>query len=81
MKTYNDMISAIVKFMDDEHIDAYDMHRLVKDLCCCKTCKYYVQHYNADGKPVDFGHCVKSQILKAVKPNTNRCGSWTGDEE
>lgn len=80
MTTYFEMVSAVKRFMREEKIDAWDLHRIVRDLCCCKMCKYYTQHYDSKGNELDFGHCVKCNIPKSVKPSTNRCGSWVADD-
>ena len=78
--SYNDMRNAIIKFINDSGINAYDLVRIGKDLCCCRTCKFFVQHYAKDGTPVDFGHCNKGNIIKSKKPNTQSCGFWAIDE-
>ena len=80
MKTYDDMRREIVKFIDASGICAYDLMRIGKDLCCCKTCRHYVQHYLADGAPVDWGHCKKHSQLKAVRPSGASCGNWSFEE-
>ena len=78
--SYSDMRNAIIKFINDSGINAYDLVRIGKELCCCRTCKFFVQHYAKDGAPVDFGHCVKDNIVKSKRPNTQSCGFWTIDD-
>lgn len=80
MQTYEEMRAEIVKFINDSHISAYDVARISKTLCCCRTCKFFVQHYAKDGTPVDFGHCCQGNHIKSRQPNTNSCGYWTLEE-
>ena len=81
MRDYNDLRLAIVHFLKESQIDAYDLVRVAKNLCNCGTCKFFVQHYSKDGKPVDFGHCCKGNIPKSKKPSMSNCGFWELDEE
>ena len=82
MQTYWEIRKQIVQFLNENKISAYDLAKVSKDLCSCGTCKYFIQHYSKDGKPIECGHCVKNHILKHKKPNTQSCGFWAlGDEE
>jgi len=74
---YLDMRKAILKFINDSGISAYDICRISKDLCCCRTCRFFVQHYAKDGKPVDFGHCIKGNVFRSKNPNMQSCGFWS----
>lgn len=78
---YYEMRREIVRFINTSGISAYDICRITKELCACRTCRYYVQHFAQDGQPVDFGHCRKNNTIKSVKPNTNSCGAWSLNEE
>lgn len=79
MADYYEMRRKIVEFLNSSGLNAYDLCRIGKDLCCCRTCKYFVQHYAKDGQPVAFGHCTKSNIIRAKQPNTPSCGFWEID--
>lgn len=74
---YFEMRRKIVEFINESGISSYDICKIGRDLCCCRTCKFYVQHYAKDGNPVDFGHCNKSNVIKSVKPSKQSCGYWT----
>lgn len=74
---YFEMRRKIVNFINESGISSYDLCRIGRDLCCCRTCKFYVQHYAKDGEPVDFGHCIKNSTIKSVKPSKQSCGYWT----
>lgn len=74
---YFEMRRKIVNFINESGISSYDLCRIGRDLCCCRTCKFYVQHYAKDGEPVDFGHCTKNSTIKSVKPSKQSCGYWT----
>lgn len=79
-ENYYDLRNTIVEFLNANRISAYDLVRVGRDLCCCRTCNFFVQHYSKDGKPVDFGHFVKNNTIKSVKPNTQSCGFWMLDD-
>lgn len=74
---YLEIRNTIVRFLNESKISAYDLVRVGRDLCSCRTCVFFVQHYAKDGTPVDFGHCVKNNIIKPKKPNMQSCGFWT----
>lgn len=76
---YYETRAKIVEFINSSGISAYDVVRIAKDLCCCRTCKFYVQHFSKDGTPIDFGHCERSNLPKAKRPNTQSCGYWQLD--
>lgn len=76
---YFEMRRKIVEFVNTSGISSYDICRISRDLCCCRTFCFYVQHYAKDGEPVDFGHCRKNNRIKSVKPCMQSCGFWTLD--
>ena len=80
MMDYEQMKSKIRRFITESGISAYDLCRISKDLCCCRTCKFFVQHYAKDGTPVDFGHCRKNNTIKSVRPHSPSCGFWSMDD-
>lgn len=77
MMDYFEMRRRIVRFINESGISSYDICRITKDLCCFRTCCFYVQHYAKDGEAVDFGHCAKNNKIKSVKPNMQSCGFWS----
>lgn len=81
MTDYYTIRRTIVKFLNESGISAYDLCRVGKDLCCCGTCKFYVQHYAKGGEAVDFGHCRKNKAIKATRPHDHSCGFWTMEED
>lgn len=81
MKDYNEMRRLIMQFIEEHNISAYDLVRIGKDLCCCRTCDFFVQHYSKDGAPVDFGHCRRGNTIKSKQPHTQSCGFWTMAED
>lgn len=81
MIDYFEKRKVIIDFLNGSKISAYDLVRIGKDLCCCRTCKFFIQHYTKDGNPIDFGHCVKNNIPKSKTPNMQSCGFWTLEEE
>ena len=80
-KTYENIRQEIINFLNANRVSAYDLVRVGKDLCNCRTCKFFVQHYDKDGSSVDFGHCRKNNIPKPRRPHYNSCGFWALDEE
>ena len=80
MSDYFEIRNKIVKFLNESGISAFDLCRIGRDLCCCRTCKFFVQHYGKSGVEVDFGHCVKNNIIKGKRPHDNSCGFWTLDD-
>ena len=81
MKTYAETRRAIARFLYESGISAYDLIRVGKDLCNCRTCIFFVQHYAQSGEAVDFGHCRKNNIPKPRRPHDNSCGFWSLEEE
>lgn len=80
MMTYEDIRREIVSFTKESHISIYDVVRVGKDLCSCRACKFFTQHYDKDGKSVDFGHCRKNNIPKPKRPHDSACGFWSLEE-
>jgi hypothetical protein len=76
---YYETRRKIVEFLNGSNISPYDLARISRDLCCCRTCRFFVQHYAKDGAPIAFGHCTKSNIPRAKQPNTQSCGYWDLD--
>lgn len=76
MRTYYDTKSLIAEFLKENNLLACDLMRVAKDLCCCRTCRFFVQHYSKDGIPLDFGHCRKNNLPKSKRPDTQSCGFW-----
>lgn len=70
-------IQSIRMFLKDNSMDAWTLAKLAKELCCCGTCGFFVQHYTIDGKPLDWGHCCKGNIQHSKKISTASCGFWT----
>lgn len=81
MKTYQDMRNEIIEFLNNSDISPFDLVRIGKDLCCCRTCVFFVQHYSKEGDPVDFGHCIKNNNPKPTRPHNQSCGFWTLEKE
>lgn len=81
MKDYFELRKEILQFINKSGISAYDLCRISKDLCCCRTCKFFVQHYSKEGNPVDFGHCRKGNTPRAKSPNMQSCGFWIIEED
>lgn len=79
MSLYNEQVSKVKKFIKEQNLSAYDLQRIAKDLCCCGSCRFFVQHYSKELIPVDFGHCTKGNIPHCKKPSTVSCGSWDGE--
>ena len=81
MQTYNEARNEIVKFLNKSGISPFDLARISKELCSCRTCKHFVQHYSKDGRPVDFGHCISANVAHSRRPNQQSCCNWTLDDE
>jgi len=62
---YLEMRNRIVQFINESGISAYDICRIGRDLCCCRTCKFYAQHYGKSGAEVDLVTASKETELKA----------------
>lgn len=75
MRTYDEDRRLIVGFLNETNMKAYDLARISKDLCTCSTCRFYCQHYDADGNYVPFGHCNRVKN-RAKKPHEASCGFW-----
>ena len=76
MITYYETKAKVLKILEENNISAFDFVRIAKDLCTCKTCKFFVHHYDKDGNEISFGHCVSGNTPKARQPYQSCCGSW-----
>jgi len=72
---------AVINFLKESGISAWELAKISKQLCACGTCKFYVQHYTKYGEPVDWGHCAKGSIQHSKKPSTSSCGFWEDEDE
>ena len=81
MVTFSEQVKDVNCFLKEKHMDAYDLVRIAKTLCCCGTCKYFVQLYTKDFTALDWGHCDKENIQHSNKVSTISCGSWDYEEE
>lgn len=81
MTDYYKQVRDIRRFLDEKHMQAYDLVRIAKQMCCCGTCKHFEQHYTKDGTALDWGHCNKGNIQHSKKISTSSCGSWAYDGE
>lgn len=75
MGWYEDQQHKIRVFLDESGMKAYDLARIAKDFCTCEHCKYFVQHYDSNGKMVEFGHCNRTKH-RARNPYEAPCGFW-----
>ena len=76
MTDYYQQVREVQGFLIDKHMQAYDLVRIAKAMCCCGTCRYFEQHYTKDGTALDWGHCNKGNIQHSKKISTASCGSW-----
>lgn len=76
MKEFAQQVAEVNDFLREKHMQAYDLVRISKMLCCCGTCKHFIQHYTKDGDALDLGHCNKGNIQHSKKISTSSCGSW-----
>ena len=76
MTSYEKIKGEILKFVKEKNIAIYDLARISKDLCACGQCKFFVQHYTADGEPVDWGHCSRGNIQHSKRVSNTSCGFW-----
>ena len=76
MKTYDDIKTEILEFLKTSGMSSFDLVRVAKDLCTCAQCKYFIQHYDKDGKEVCCGHCIHGNTVRSRKPYQQSCGSW-----
>lgn len=81
MVTFAEQVKDVNGFLKEKHMCAYDLVRIAKTLCCCGTCKYFVQLYTKDFTALDWGHCDKGNIQHSKKVSTTSCGSWDYEEE
>ena len=76
MKTFDQQIAEVISFLNEKQMQAYDLVRIAKKLCCCGTCKFFEQHYTKNGTELDWGHCRKGNIQHSKKISTASCGFW-----
>lgn len=76
MNTFAQQISEVNGFLKEKHMQAYDLVRIAKMLCCCGTCKHFVQHYTKSGEALDWGHCARGNVQHSKKISTASCGYW-----
>lgn len=76
MNDFYKQVSEVNSFLKEKKMQAFDLMRIAKMLCCCGTCKYFVQHYTKDGNPLDWGHCCKGNVQHSKRISTASCGSW-----
>ena len=83
MTDFLQQVADVNKFLKSKHMQAFDLVRIAKRMCCCGTCKYFEQHYNKSGEALDWGHCFKGNVQHSKKISTASCGYWEydGDEE
>lgn len=81
MISFAEQVRDVNGFLKEKHMDAYDLVRIAKMLCCCGTCKFFTQHYTKDGTALDWGHCDKGNIQHSKKVSTTSCGSCDYEEE
>ena len=72
---------AVVQFMRDHRMNAYDLHKITRELCSCGSCRFFVQHYTKDGEGLDWGHCDKGNIQHSKKVSTASCAFWEDCDE
>ena len=78
---YYEMRKKVNKLIQESGLTAFDVARIAKDLCRCRTCKFYVPHYSKNGIELDLGHCIKNNTPKRKRPNMESCGHWEVNEE
>lgn len=76
-----DKRKAVVRFLHDHMMSAYDLQKITKELCACGTCRFFVQHYTKDGEGLDWGHCDKGNIQHSKKVSTASCAFWEDCDE
>lgn len=76
MYEFAKQVAEVNGFLKEKHMQAFDLIRIAKKLCCCGTCKYFEQHYTKHGDALDWGHCFKGNIQHSKKNSTASCGSW-----
>lgn len=85
---YFEMESKVRKFTAESGIPPWELQRIAKKMCCCGTCKFFVQHYAKEDNsgpfsdlinyvPLDWGHCDKGNVQHSKKQSTQSCGGWT----
>ena len=82
---YYEMVSKVRQFSVDSGIAPWELQRIAKQMCCCGTCKYFVEHYAKERlavldevvyKILDWGHCDKGNVQHSKKRSTQSCSSW-----
>ena len=76
MKDFYQQMSEVNGFLKEKGMQAFDLAKIAKMLCCCGTCRFFVQHYTKDGNELDWGHCCKGNIQHSKRVSTASCGSW-----
>lgn len=81
MISFVQQVGAVKIFLKEKDMQAYDLVRIAKMLCCCGTCRFFEQHYTKDGTALDWGHCRKGNIQHSKKISTASCASWSYEDE
>lgn len=81
MSDYWQQVADVRSFLREHKMQAFDLARIAKSLCCCGTCRFFVQHYTREGTALDWGHCDKGNIQHSKKISTACCGEWNCVEE
>ena len=68
--------SQVREFLKENNMSAWDLAKITKELCCCGSCYFFVQHYTKEGEALDWGHCAKGNIQHSKKISTASCGFW-----
>ena len=76
MKDYWEQVGEVKAFLKSHNMQACDLERIAKRICCCGTCRFFEQHYTKDGTAIDWGHCTKGNIQHSKKISTASCGFW-----
>ena len=80
MRKYEEEVADVRRFLNEKKMQAFDLVKIAKRLCCCGTCKYFEQHYTKNGTELDWGHCTNGNIQHSKKISTASCGSWDFEE-
>lgn len=75
-KLRHDNIAAVRNFLHEQKMNAWELAKITKELCCCGSCRFFVQHYTKDGDALDWGHCNRGNIQHSKKISTASCGMW-----
>lgn len=80
-KLRHEKIALVVRFLKENHMQAFDLAKISRELCNCGTCRFFVQHYTKEGEALDWGHCCKGNIQHSKKIGNASCGFWDCEEE